>query len=144
MLGHLGGHVFGNRKRIDHGAVAAGAIELQTMQHLHARGVVRIRAVGVRAKFEVGVRSVGFGEIGSELPHAAKDGLAHVANAPQQCLGGFEAGRGAHSETEPELISFGEPLAHAIVGAHDGAVGNHRHMSANDGTVPQRDPVTRR
>ena len=54
------------------------------MQHLQARRIVAVGAVGVCRQMQVGVGHVGLREVGGELPEPAEDGLSDVGDAPDE------------------------------------------------------------
>ena len=83
----------GDLEAVDQCGVATGPVEVEAVQHLQARCVVAVRAVGVRRQVHVGVGQIGLGEVGGELPEPAEDRLAHVADATDEVLGGRRAWR---------------------------------------------------
>ena len=112
----------GDLETVDQRRFATGAVEGQTVQHLQPRRVVAVGAVGVRRQVGGRVREIGLGQIGGELPEAAEDRLAHVADAPDQRLGCRGGCRCAGDDGEPVRGDDRQPLAKAVLAVHDEVV----------------------
>ena len=94
----VGLHPAGDGETVDQGALATAAVELQAVQHLEAGSVVAVGAVGVGSQFHRGVRTVGLGHVGLELPEGTEDRLADVAGSLAATR--MEASRLARVENE--------------------------------------------
>ena len=144
IRGHLGLHMPSDCERVDHRRLGTRSLELEAVQQLRTGGIVRVRAVGMRTQLQVGVGRIGLGEISGELPHAAKDRLAHVTDAAQQSFGGLGGGRRSNSQTETKFRSLREPFANAAFGVNHRRVCHRRYLGADERRVPQRNAGVRR
>ena len=107
-----------DRKGIDDRGFAAGAVEVETVQHLGSRCIVGIGAVRMRPQLEVGVRRIGFGEIGGEVPETSEDRFTHVGDAFQQRLAVGNGDRCVSTRQKPNSATCVEPMRHADFGVH--------------------------
>ena len=130
----------GDLETVDQRRFAAGAVEVQAVQHLQSRRIVAVGAVGVRRQVQVGVGHVGLRQIGGELPEPSEDRLPDVGDAPNQGLGGRSRCRGAGDDGEPVRGDGGQPFAQAIVAADDCVERNSDGLVGDCRAIPRERP----
>ena len=142
-LRRLAAHLVGDAEGVDEDVLAADPVEGQAMEHLVAGRVEAVGAVGMRPDLQRGIGGVLVGEIGGEIPVAAEDGLADIADALGDAPRRLRRRRRALYEAEAvELDLLQERLQPGVAG-HQSVMGDLRGLGHDPGLVPEH-PLRRR